>query len=536
VNRWLNKANKRVSLASAATLLLVASLIGQVLGFMRTQIINAQFGPLGHSSTDAYFAAFKIPDFFFYTIAAGALGVAFMPFLADKLEHGDRRAIWDLTSSLLNLMGILMTIVGIILLVFTQPLLHVVIGKDLTPETMNHAVTIMRLIALNPLLFTISGILTSLQQTFGRFFFYALAPILYNGCIIASAYLFKDSMGITGLGIGALAGAIMQLLIVLFGLYGMNFRYKMIIKFKSLDFRRILRQLPPRAIDQGIDGLNSIVETNRASTLGPGFISYYENAYILHTAPILLIGTSIATAAFPRLNLRLSQGRPDLFRKDYLMVLRAMVWIILPVAVISFFTRGYLARIIFKANAPEIALIFGFLCIAIIFRALYAIISRYFYSHKDTTTPLVVSLFSIGLNIFLAFTLVKAYGGAQQPLKAVTGLAIAQSIVAAVEVMILGIVMLWRDPKLFNAQFWAGLVRTLSVTGFTIVTTYTMVTLVPLLTTDKGFTTLGTKLMLIIIPSLAVHIGVSALFGMEEVRPLIKKMRIVMLKPVHVIE
>jgi putative peptidoglycan lipid II flippase len=535
MNRWLNKANQRVSLTSAATLLLVAALIGQMLGFMRTQIINAQFGPLGHSSTDAYFAAFKIPDFFFYTIAAGALGVAFMPFLADKLEKGDRRAVWELTSSLLNLLGILMAAVGLILLIFTRPLLHIVIGKDLSPETMDHAVTIMRLIALNPLLFTISGILTSLQQTFGRFFFYALAPILYNGCIIASAYIFKGSLGITGLGIGALAGAILQLLIVLFGLYGMRFRYHLKIKW-NVDFRRILHQLPPRSIDQGIDGLNSIVETNRASTLGPGFISYYENAYILHTAPILLIGTSIATAAFPRLNLRLSQGRPDLFRRDYLMVLRAMIWIILPVAVISFFTRGYLARIIFKANAPEIALIFGFLSVAIIFRALYAIISRYFYSHKDTTTPLMVSLFAIGLNIFLAFTLVRAYGGAQQPLQAVTGLAIAQSIVAAVEVIILGIIMMWRDPRLFNAEFWAGVVRIFSVTGFTILTTYIMVTLVPLLTTDKGFSTLATKLMLIIIPSLAVHIGISALFGLDEVRPLIKKLRVIVLKPVHVIE
>jgi putative peptidoglycan lipid II flippase len=534
MNRWLNRANKKVSLVSAATLLVVASLVGQLLGFMRTQIINGQFTPTGHNSTDAYFAAFKIPDFFFYTIAAGALGVAFMPFLADRLEKGDRKTVWELTSSLLNMLGILMAIVGLIILIFTRPLLHLVIGRGLDPETTDHAVTIMRLIAFNPLLFTISGILTSLQQTFGRFFFYAIAPLLYNGCIIASAYIFKQSIGITGLGIGALAGAILQLLLVLFGLYGMNFKYHMVIKFKNADFRRILRQLPPRSIDQGIDALNSIVETNRASTLGAGFISYYENAYILHTAPILLVGTAISTAAFPRLNLRLSQNRPDLFRKDFLMVLRAMIWIILPIAVISFFTRGYLARIIFKANSPEIALIFGFLTGAIIFRTLYSIISRYFYSQKDTVTPLIVSLFAIALNIFLAFTLVKAYGGASQPLQAVTGLAIAQSVVASVEVIILVAIMIWRDPKLFNMEFWQGVVRILSVTGFTILTTYTMVTMVPLLTTDRGFSTLGAKLILIVVPSLAVHLGISSLFGLEEAQPVMKKLKQLVLKPVRV--
>src|ERR1051326_8736160 len=117
MNRWLTRANQRVSLPSAAALLIGASLVGQLLGFMRTQVINGNFNTPGHITTDAYFAAFKIPDFFFYTIAAGALGVAFMPFLADTLEHGDRQAIWRLTSSLINLLGIIMAAVGIILLI-----------------------------------------------------------------------------------------------------------------------------------------------------------------------------------------------------------------------------------------------------------------------------------------------------------------------------------------------------------------------------------------------------------------------------------
>jgi putative peptidoglycan lipid II flippase len=465
MNRWLRRANRRLSLSSAAALLIGASLFGQLLGFIRTQIINGNFNSPGHITTDAYFAAFKIPDFFFYTIAAGALGVAFMPFLADKLAKGDKKAIWDLTSSLLNLLGMIMFAVGIILFVFTEPLIKIVVQNNLSPDQMHDAVVIMRIVAFNPLLFTISGILTSLQQTFGRFFFFAVAPILYNLCIIASVYIFKDSLGLIGLGIGAFAGALLQLILVLMGLVGMNFRYKPKINLASLDFRRVLRNLPARSIDQGIDSINSIVETNRASALGRGSITFYENAYTLHLVPILLIGTAISTAAFPRLNDRLAQGRPDLFKRDFLQVLRVMIWIILPVAVVSFFGRAYLARLIYKNIAPQIALIFGFLVGAIIFRTLYSLISRYFYAQKDTKTPLFVSLF-----------------------------AIAQSIVAAVEVLVLVMVMVWRDRGLFNPTFWSDVFRTLSVTGFTVITTYTMVNLVPLLATDRGFATLGSKL------------------------------------------
>src|ERR1700757_3565461 len=102
MQRWLNRANARLTLVNAAALLVGATLFGQLLGFMRTQVVNANFNTTGHITTDAYFAAFKIPDFFFYTIAAGALGVAFMPFLSDKLHQGDKQAVWRLTSGLLN--------------------------------------------------------------------------------------------------------------------------------------------------------------------------------------------------------------------------------------------------------------------------------------------------------------------------------------------------------------------------------------------------------------------------------------------------
>ena len=159
----------------------------------------------------------------------------------------------------------------------------------------------------------------------------------------------------------------------------------------------MLRQLPPRSLDQGIDQVQTIVETNLANRLGPGVVSHYNNAYILQTAPVMLIGTAISTAAFPRLTARLSQGRPDLFRRDFLKILRFMIWITIPIIIISYLARGYLARLIFTQGSPEIALIFGFLVMAIFFRTIYSIISRWFYAQKDTKTPLFVSVFTIGL-------------------------------------------------------------------------------------------------------------------------------------------
>lgn len=519
---------KRISIGNVAALLIATSFIGQLLGFLRTKLVNANFPVTGPHSTDAYFAAFSIPDFFFFTLAAGALGVAFMPVLSDRLHKGDRRAVWELSTSLLNFLALIMLAVGLIILIFAQPLIKHVVAPGLTSEQLNTAATIMRFLAFNPLLFTISGILTSVQQTMGRFFFYAIAPLFYNLTIIGSIYLFKDNIGLIGLGIGALIGALLQLAVVAVGVMKTNFHWRPHIAWRSPDFHTILYNLPPRSLDQGVDQVEDIVETHIASGLGSGNISYFNNAYILSTAPILLIGTAISTAAFPRLNQRLSQGRPDLFRRDFLMVLRAMMWLSAPLAVVCYFCRGYLARLIFTRADDQIALIFGYLTVAIFFRILYAIISRWFYAQKDTRTPLFVSIFTIALNIILAYTLARpsAYG--------VAGLALAQSIVAVVEVVVLSAIMLIRDHRLFDVDFWDGVWRIISVTGFSVLACFVVISFFPLGITDRGIVTLGSKLFFIAAVTFGVHIGVSSLFGLEEVQPLFNRLRRLILKPIKV--
>ncbi|HEY5152506.1 MAG TPA: murein biosynthesis integral membrane protein MurJ [Candidatus Saccharimonadales bacterium] len=522
------KKKARLSISNIAILLIGTSFAGQLLGFLRTKLVNSNFPTTGPHSTDAYFAAFNIPDLFFFTLAAGALGVAFMPVLSDRFYKGDRKGMWELSASLMNLLAIIMAVVAIIMLLFAKFLIRHIVAPGLSPEQLNTAATIMRLLAFNPLLFTISGILTSVQQTMGRFFFYAVAPLFYNTSIIISIFVFKHNIGLVGLGVGALIGGILQLLIVICGLWKTNFRWWPHIAWHNRDFHIILHNLPPRSLDQGVDQVENIVETHIASGLGTGNITYYNNAFILSTAPILLIGTAISTAAFPRLNSRLSQGRPDLFRRDFLTVLRAMIWISAPLVVICYFTRGYLARLIYSNGSPQIATVFGFLTLAIFFRIQYSIISRWFYAQKDTVTPLLVSLFTIGLNIFLAVTLSRpapqGYG--------VAGLALAQSIVAMVEVFILAGIMLKRDHRLFDAQFWGGVWRIMSVTGFSVVAAFIMISLYPLGFNDRGIITLGSKLIFIAVVTFAVHIAVSALFDLEEVRPLFDKLRKLALKPI----
>ena len=527
------RTRKRISFGNAALLLVGSTFIAQLLGFLRTKLVNANFAGFPSNSPEnagVYFAAFVLPDFFFFTIAAGALGVAFMPFLSDRLYKGDRKGVWELSASLVNLLSLIMLFVGLIMFVFADVLVQTVVAHGLAPDQQHNVATMIRILALNPLLFTVSGVLSSTQQVFGRFFFFAVAPIFYNMAIIVSIYMFKDNIGIVGLAIGAAAGAVLQLAVVFTGVFGLGFHWRPRIHWGQTDFLSMLRALPARSLDQGIDQVQSIVETNIASSRAVGggtAIGNFNTAYILHTAPVFLIGTAISTAIFPKLNARLSQHRPDLFRQDFLRTLRLIIWVTMPIVVVGFFARGYLARLIFSKNSTEIATIFGFLCAAILFRTMYTLMSRWFYAQKDTRTPLLVSIFVIGLNVFLAYMMAGPWG------YGVYGLAIAQSIVAATEVFVLGAIMLKRDRKLFDGEFWSGVLRIISVTGFTLIAGYITVQFWPLTIYDGGLTLL-LKLIGISVVTLSTHVLMSAIFDLAEVRPVFAAAKRFILRPIRV--
>lgn len=522
MNRLLSRANKRLGIGSAATLLAAAGFIGIFLGVLRTKLINANFVPF---ESDAYFAAFKIPDLVFFTLASGALGVAFLPILSERLQK-NRQSAWEVATYVLNFLAIVSFAASILIIIFARPIMQLVAG-DFTPDQLDLSVSIMRIISVNIFLFAISTVLTTVQQSTGRFFFMAIAPLFYNGSIIAAIYLFGDRFGIVGLSLGVALGAILQLAVVSFGMIGLNFKYRPKIDFKNRSFREVLTILPARSIDQGVDYINGIVETRFASRLAIGSVTNYENALILHNAPIMLIGNAISTAAFPRLTDRLAQGRADLFRKEFVRVFTTMIWISIPVVIISYFSRGYLARIIFARDNRDIAQIFGFLCIAIFFRILYTIVSRYFYAHKDTKTPLYVSLFTITFNIFLAYNLSKqtAYG--------VVGLALAQSIVAFTEVAILLALIVKRDRLLFDAAFFANLTRIIAVSGFTILSGFITVQLLPLTSSDQGITIIG-KLIIIAMVVFGVHLLASYVFDLREARLVVNRLKRIILRPVKI--
>lgn len=523
------KANIRLPIQLAAMLLAGSTLLSLIFGFFRMRLLNGTYLDTYPTGYDAYIAAFTVPDFMFFILVSGALSVSFIPVFNQRLASGNKKSAWELSTSVINFMALVTLVTSVLIIIFADPLLRYVIAPGLSESGMALAVSMMRVIAINPFLFAIATVIASMQQAVGRFTFYALAPTIYNIGIIIGILWFTGGInifgwqvfegGIMGVALGVVLGSIMQLIVSSIGLMGLGFDYQFKIYWKNKGFRKVLSLLPTRSLDQSMDYLVGIAETNLASRMTAGVVAAYNNATTMHMAPINLIGVAISTAAFPKMTERLSTGQEDLFKSELQSVIRVIIWLALPVAVITFFTRGYLINFIKNGGDALMAGLLGALAVAILFRSIYHIAARSFYAQQDTKTPLYISIFSITLNIVLAVWLSSALDMGPY------GLAWAQSIAAAVEVLILFFVMSRRIKGLFNRVFAGAIVRMASAAGFMAIVSYFSVQLLQLAVSDQSFLATFPKFALIVTIDLGAYLWLSKLFKLPEADPVISRIR-----------
>ncbi len=517
-------ANSRLSIKFAALLLSFSTLISALLGIFRDRLLNSLYLDAYPTGIEADTSAFTVPDFMFFILTSGALAVSFIPVFNQRLASGNKKSAWELSTSILNLFAFITLITSVLIMIFADPLIRYVVGPGLDESGTILAINMMRVIAINPFLFSIATVLSSMQQAVGRFVFYSLAPALYNVGILIGIAFFTNGInlfgvqlfegGIMGVALGVVFGAILQVIVSLIGLFGLGFDYEFKIYWKNHGFRSVLRLLPARSLDQGIDYVSGIVNTNLSSRMGAGALRSYQQANTLHTMPVNLIGVAISTAFFPKMTEEVGEDNIDEFNNTFRKALRMIIWISLPVTVISYFARGYVVNFIKNGGDPLIASILASLVLAIFAQSVFHIASRGFYARQDTKTPFIVSVVAIGLSMVLsiAFT---AWGFGPD------GLGWAQSIGAVIEMFILlGILNRRSSSKLFNKTFWSATWRMIIASVVAGIAAYIMTKFLPLLATDNSFFITFPKFLIISLVSMTVYLAASNLLDLEEVIPI----------------
>ncbi|MEO8274478.1 MAG: lipid II flippase MurJ, partial [Chloroflexota bacterium] len=201
-----------VALAKAGLVVSGAYLVARVLGYVRVVVIGTTFG--AGKELDAFYAAFRIPDLIFQLVAAGAVASAVVPIVSGLIAGDERARAWRVVSTLVNLMLVGLLVFASIAFIWT-PQFVAAITPGFDQPQLDRTVELTRIMLASPILLALGAIVTAALNSERRFAASAVAPIVYNLAIIGAAVFLSDSMGVTGLALGVVAGSLGLLVVQL---------------------------------------------------------------------------------------------------------------------------------------------------------------------------------------------------------------------------------------------------------------------------------------------------------------------------------
>jgi len=430
-------------------------MISRILGFIRDMMFARIFGI--DSGTDAFFVAFKIPNFLRRLFAEGAFSQAFVPVLSDYKEQGSQQALKlfiDRTAGTLALILLLVTIVGVI----AAPILITLFAPGFSDEGKQHELAVHMLRITFPYLFFISSVAFAggILNSHGKFAIPAFTPVFLNICMIAAAIWLSPLMDdpIVALAWGVFAAGIVQLLFQFPALYKLGLLPKLTLGFKDAGVKRILKLMLPAIFGVSITQINLLLDTLIASFLAAGSVSWLYYSDRLVEFPLGLFGIALATVILPSLSKSHAAENQAEFSKSLDWALRLVLLIGIPSSVgLLMLAEPMLSTLFqyeeFTANDVQLAGqslmaysigLLGFILVKVLVPG--------YSSRKDMKTPVRFGIYAMianmGMNIALVFPLAHA------------GLALATSLGAFFNATLL-LTKLLKDKIYKPGRDWSNL-------------------------------------------------------------------------------
>lgn len=393
-------------------LLAGSSVLSRFLGLLRDALFARLFGSGsegGLFALDAYYLAFRIPDFLYTLLIVGALSSAFIP-LYTRLKKSNEEEANDFVNTTLSALFCLFLALSV-LLFFTAPWFLPILAPGFSQETLELALNLTRLLLLSPILMGMSGIFQGVANVHKRFVGMALAPLFYNLSIIFVAYFWAEDYGVYALAAGVLLGALLHLLIQLPSVFGTTYRFHLRRPRLTPALNELFRLGLPRIVGMSAAQITLFVDFALASLFSLGSLSIYTYALNIQSFPYGVIGVSFALAVFPSLSAQaLEEDSNDFIHSFRRTFARIWFWI-LPAVCGLFFLRQPLIELFLQDGAftQQDAALTGNLLSVLLWSALalalVPLFSRAFYALSDTKTPVRIALLTMLLNTVLSFSL-----------------------------------------------------------------------------------------------------------------------------------
>lgn len=408
---------KKVAKYGALITILLA--LNKLTGFLRELLIAVKFG--ANRETDIFKIASTIPTVLFSCIAA-ALVTAFIPVFADIKR--DKQKADEFFNNILNIIQLICIFLVIIGIIFS-PQLTYLFASGFKGKDFDTAVYMTRILMPSIVFLGISGLYTGYLQSYDIFLQPTIAAVAANFIIIAGILIFYR-YGIIAAIIATFLGAAAQAYTQRPFMKG--YRYRFFIDFSDKNVRRMLLLSVPTIISTAVSQINLMVGRNFASRLVEGSISVYDYGYKISTIINQVFIIAITTVLYPGLTEKYASGDMDGFKRMAVrsinMVLIVSVPLIFGLAALSTpLVKALLEHGKFDARAAEMtSLCLKYLAFGALGYSLTDILSKIFYSIKDTVTPMINGFINVGINVFLIIFLAPRFG--------VGGLALATTISA----------------------------------------------------------------------------------------------------------
>ncbi len=383
----------------AAYLLALFALLSQLLALVRDRLLAGSFG--ASEMLDVYYAAFRVPDLLFATVASLLSLYALMPVLV-RLEREGKGSVGFL-SKILLLFFVAMGAVAAVLFVLA-PQLAVLVAPGLNHDSL---VLLMRVLLLQPILLGASNILASLTQLRHRFVLYAVSPLLYNLGIIFGIVALYPRMGLEGLAWGVVLGALLHLLIQVPFFYSER-GARTTLREAASNLGEVVGLSLPRTLALSMGQVSLLILTAMASFLSPGSIAIFTFAFNLQAVPLAIIGVSYSVAAFPTLSRLHAAGERGEFLRHVEAALRHMLFWAIPATVFVIVLRAQLVRTILgvgafdweatRLTAAALALFVVSLCA----QSVALLLARGYYAAGRTARPLHFALLGVLVSVLSA--------------------------------------------------------------------------------------------------------------------------------------
>jgi putative peptidoglycan lipid II flippase len=428
----------------------------------------ARFGTKG--IIDAYYAAMGVPDMIFALAAGGALASAFIPTLTEFLAKDDPAGGWRLTSSIANLIVLVMAVAGAVVYVFALPVVKLFLAPEAAFQQQELTAGLLRILLISPILLGLSGLITGVLQANQSFILPSLSSTLYWVGIILGLVFLVPRLGIYGLAWGTILGAGLHLAIQLPGLRKLpGLKYSPSFGLNNPAVRQVGRLMLPRLFGAAVVQLNFLVSINMTSGMPAGSLTAFKNAYMVMTMPQVVIAQAISIAAFPTFSAQVAKGERGELRHSLASTLRSILFLSLPAALGLILLRVPLVSLLFQRgefDERSVALTAWALLwfsVGLVSHSLLEIVVRAFYAMQDTRTPVMVGAAAMGLNVVFSLTLPGVFS--RLGWMPHGGLALANTLATTLEVSVLLWLMRQRLNGLKGGFILKGAVKSIAATG-----------------------------------------------------------------------